>query len=223
MKFAIPVLLASASLMGATAALAQSAGSKSVRAGVTQIAPAVTSGNLTAPSLPGTQADVGNSTQLGGGLTYMFSDNIAIDLPLALPFEHDLIGAGAIAGTGKIGLVKALPVTVLVQYRFASAGAKVRPYLGIGPTYAKFFGTEGTAALTGLTGGTPAAPTTVSVASKFTATVQVGAVIGLADRWFVDAMVAHTPLKTRTTLSTGQTLDATLNPRTASIAVGYRF
>lgn len=223
MKFAIPVLLASASLLGATEAQAQAAGSKSIRAGATQISPSVTSGNLTAPSLPGTQADVGNSTQPGGGLTYMFSDHIAIDLPLALPFEHDLIGAGAIAGTGKIGLVKALPVTVLVQYRFGSAGAKVRPYVGIGPTYAKFFGTEGTAALTGLTGGTPAAPTTLSVASKFTATVQVGAVIGLADRWFLDAMVAHTPLKTRTTLSTGQTLDATLNPRTASIAVGYRF
>lgn len=223
MKFAIPVLLASASLLGATEAQAQAAGSKSIRAGATQISPSVTSGNLTAPSLPGTQADVGNSTQPGGGLTYMFSDHIAIDLPLALPFEHDLIGAGAIAGTGKIGLVKALPVTVLVQYRFGSASAKVRPYVGIGPTYAKFFGTEGTAALTGLTGGTPAAPTTLSVASKFTATVQVGAVIGLADRWFLDAMVAHTPLKTRTTLSTGQTLDATLNPRTASIAVGYRF
>lgn len=223
MKFAISLTVACTALMTAAAAQAQVAGSKSIRAGVTRITPSVTSGNLTAPSLPNTQADVGDSSQLGGGLTYMFSDRIAIDVPLALPFEHELLGAGSIAGAGKIGLVKALPVTVLVQYRFGDAGAKVRPYVGIGPTYAKFFGTEGTAALTGLTGGTPATPTTLTVASKFTATAQVGVVIGLADRWFLDAMIAHTPLKTRTTLSTGQTLDATLNPRTASVAVGYRF
>jgi outer membrane protein len=223
MKFVIPLTVACTTLMTVAVAQAQVAGSKSIRVGVTRIAPSVTSGNLTAPSLPNTRVDVSDSSQLGGGLTYMVSDRVAIDVPLALPFEHELLGAGSIAGVGKIGLVKALPVTVLVQYRFGDAGAKVRPYVGLGPTYAKFFGTEGTAALTGLSGGTPAAPTTLTVASKLTATAQIGVVIGLTDRWYLDAMIAHTPLKTRTTLSTGQTLDATLNPRAASVALGYRF
>jgi hypothetical protein len=33
----------------------------------------------------------------------------------------------------------------------------------------------------------------------------------------------YTPLSTRTTLSSGQTLDATLNPSSVSLAVGMRF
>ena len=78
------------SLAGAVAALAlalsggaqaQTAGSWLVRAGATQISPQVTSGDLSPPSFTGTKVDV----------------------PLALPFKHDVIGAGAIAGVGKIG------------------------------------------------------------------------------------------------------------------------
>ena len=77
--------------------------------------------------------------------------------------------------------------------------------------------------LTALTGGTPANPTTLSIESKLVPTVQLGATVALNDRWFVDAMVAKTWLKTRTTLSTGQTLDIRLNPTTVAIAVGYRY
>ena len=41
--------------------------------------------------------------------------------------------------------------------------------------------------------------------------------------WFIDANYVYTPLRTRTTLSTGQTLDATLNPSAVSLAVGMKF
>ena len=64
---------------------AQSAGTKMIRAGATQIAPQVTSGNMTAPSFTNTKTDVGSDTQLGGGLTYMYTDNISIDVPFATP------------------------------------------------------------------------------------------------------------------------------------------
>ncbi|HEY1092425.1 MAG TPA: OmpW family outer membrane protein, partial [Burkholderiaceae bacterium] len=80
------------------AAQAQSAGSFSVRAGATSIMPNVTSGDLSAPSFPHTRIDVGNASQLSGGITYMWTDNIAIDLPLGLPFKHEITGAGAIDG-----------------------------------------------------------------------------------------------------------------------------
>jgi len=73
---------------------AQSAGTRLVRFGVTHIAPQVTSDNMTAPSFANTQTDVGSDTQLGGGLTYMYTDNVSFDLPVALPFTHKLYGAG---------------------------------------------------------------------------------------------------------------------------------
>ena len=213
----------SAGLLATTGASAQSAGSLMLRLGATKIKPNVTSGDLTAPSFAGTKVDIRSNTQLGGGLTYMLTDNFAIDVPLALPFKHDIVGAGAIAGVGKIGEVRALPITVLGQYRFFEAKSPFRPYLGAGLTYARFYKARSTTALSALTGGTPANPTTLSVKSKLAATVQLGASFAFSERWFVDANVTRTFLKTRTTLSTGQTLDAKLNPDSIGIAVGYLF
>lgn len=223
LKTSLRLVAAAAALAACAAAGAQTAGSILVRAGATNISPKVESGNLTAPSFPGTRADVGDDTQLSGGITYMVTGNIAIDIPLALPFTHDLTGDGAILGAGKIGEVRSMPVTALVQYRFGEANAKFRPYLGAGPTYAKFYKARSTAALTALTGGSPAVPTTLSVESKLALTVQIGASYAVNDRWFVDGMIAKTFLKTRTTLSTGQTLDTRLDPVTVSVGVGYRF
>jgi outer membrane protein len=221
--FALSAITALTALTMGTTAQAQSQGSWLVRGGIMQLAPQVTSGTLTAPSLPGAQSSVSNSTQYAGGITYMLSNSVAIDLPLALPFKHNLYGAGSIAGVGKIGDTKAIPATVMVQYRFGETGGMFRPYLGLGVTYAKFDGEHATAALSGLTGGTPLTPTTLSIQSKFAATMQMGASYKIDERWFVDGAITKTPLKTRNTLSTGQTLDITLNPIGISLGVGMRY
>jgi outer membrane protein len=221
--FALSALTALTAFTFGSAAQAQSQGSWLIRGGIVQLAPQVTSGTLSTPSLPGVQTSVSNSTQYGGGLTYMLSNNVAIDLPLALPFKHNLYGAGSIAGVGKMGDTKAIPATVMVQYRFGEASGMFRPYLGLGVTYAKFDGEHSTATLSGLSGGTPLIPTTLSIQSKFAATLQVGASYKIDERWFVDGAFSKTPLKTLTTLSTGQTLDMTLNPIGISLGVGMRY
>jgi len=215
--------LVAAGLLAACAAHAQPAGSVILRVGATEIAPDTRSGNLTAPSFAGTKARVASDLQPTAGLTWMWSNNLSLDVPLAAGFTHRIDGDGAIAGVGKIGEVKALPVTVLAQYRFFAADSAVRPYVGIGPTYARFYDGRSTAALTALTGGSPTKPTTLSVESKWTFTAQVGLSWTLSPKWSIDTAVMKTPLKTRTTLSTGQTLDATLDPTSVSVGVGYRF
>ena len=219
----LAAIVAATGLFAATAVHAQSAGSIMLRVGATRIDPNVKSGDLTAPSFPGTKADIEADTQPGAGLTYMLTDHIAIDIPLALPFKHKIVGDGAIAGVGKIGEVKALPITVMGQYRFLDAASAFRPYVGAGVTYAKFYKGRSTAALSALTGGTPANPTTLDVDSKFAATIQIGASYAFTDRWFLDATVLRTFLKTTTTLSTGQTLATQLDPTTVALSVGYRF
>jgi outer membrane protein len=77
--------------------------------------------------------------------------------------------------------------------------------------------------LSGLTGGTPQNPTTLSIQSKFAPTLQFGGSYKIDERWFVDGAITRTPLKTRNTLSTGQTLDIELNPIGISLGVGMRF
>jgi outer membrane protein len=216
-------LVALGAAFSAVPAAAQTAGSVMIRAGATQIKPNVTSGELTAPSLPGTTASIRSDTQFAGGITYMVTNNVSIDLPLSLPFTHEIDGDGAINGVGKIGEVKALPITLLGQYRFLEPDAMLRPYVGAGVTYAKFYKAQSTAALSALTGGTPSNPTTLDIKSKFAATVQLGASFQIDKRWFVDANVTRTFLKTSATLSTGQTLDMKVDPNSYSLAVGYTF
>ena len=215
-------LAAAALLLGASAS-AQVAGTFSARAGVTHIAPQVSSGYRSTPSLPGTTVDVGSASAVTGGRNYMVTDHWALDLPIGLPFKHDFYGDGAIAGTGKLGETKVIPATLFAQYRFGEANAKFRPYLGLGVTYSRFFKYRSTAALTGVTGGSPANPTTASIDNKWGLTPQVGFVYNFNERWFVDASYYKSFLKTTTHLSTGQSIDIKLNPNVFAVGIGYRF
>ncbi|MDY0744730.1 OmpW family outer membrane protein [Paucibacter sp. R3-3] len=216
-------LAAVALACAASGAQAQSAGTFIARLGATQISPKVDSGDLSAPSLAGTKIDVHKDTQFTGGITYMWTDNIAIDLPIGLAFKHDVVGAGAIDGVGKLGTVKSLPITLLAQYRFFDAKSTFRPYVGAGATYARFYDTHATAALSGLTGGTPSNPTTLSMKNAGGASIQLGAAMNLGGHWTADVSVMKVFIKTTGKLSTGQTIPATLNPTAVQVGIGYAF
>ena len=204
-----------------TSAQAQSAGQILWRVGVTHVATDSSSSNLTlAPA--GSQVTVGSATQVSGGITYMVTDNIAIDVPLSLPFKHQVNGAGSfLGGAGKIAETKALPITVLGQYRFGAPNTQFRPYLGAGVAYEMFFKERSTALLSAATGGTLSNPTTAKFDDKLTVALQAGVSANISPKWFVDANVIYAPLKTRGTLSTGQTIDVKLNPTVLSFSIGY--
>ena len=223
MKKTMRIVAGAAALAICGLASAQSAGTWSARVGVMSLSPDVSSGNLSAPSFPNTKVDAKDSTQLAGGINYMLTDNIAIDLPLATPFKHDLVGAGASAGVGKLGSTKAIPATLMLQYRFNEANAAFRPYVAVGVTYAYFYGEKTTATLNGLTGGTLANPTTAKVDNKFGALAQLGFVYNFNERWFVDASYAKSFLKTTIHLSSGQSIKTKLDPNVFAVAIGYRF
>ncbi len=211
-----------AALCSALPAQAQSQGQWLFRGGFTSVKPQVKSGELSAPTVPDTRIDVTPDTVIGGGVSYMLTDNFSVDLPLAMPVHSRIMGDGAIKSSGEIGHTKALPATAFAQYRFGSPSSSIRPYLGAGPTFAYFFGTTGNGALTGLT-NTGSASTTLKIKNKLGLTAQVGATAALSDRWFVDAVAYKTWLKTTSTLSTGQTIDVKLDPVTVGLYVGYRY
>ncbi len=66
-------------------------------------------------------------------VSYFFSKNLAAELILTVPQQHDL-SSSALAG--KIGTVTHLPPTLLVQYHFDVSGFK--PYVGAGINYTRF-------------------------------------------------------------------------------------
>jgi outer membrane protein len=216
------IALASALCAASGIAMAQSAGTWLVKAGVNTIEPQVKSGDLSPPSLPGTQVDVKSATAAILAATYMVTDAVSVEFYAGLPYKHDIEGDGAIKGAGKIGSVKQVSPTLFGQYRFLSADSSFRPYVGLGLTYAYFFDEEGSGTLTALTNpGGP--PTTMSASSAFGLSPQVGLSFRFSDRWFVDASVIKTFVKNTTTLSTGQKIDTKLDPVSTNISVGYRF
>jgi len=213
-------LIAGLLALGSTTAFAQYEGDFLLRGGVMRITPKVKSGELSGPAPSNSTIDNGPSTKLSGGITLMLTDHISVDVPLAPPFKFPIYGTGAIQGTGQLGTVKSLPATQFVQYRFREPSATFRPYVGLGLTYAYFFHARGSAALSGVTN--PGGETTLKVKSKFAPTVQIGATYMISDPYFIDVWYGKTFLKTTATLSTGQTQELTLNPRTLQVSLGMQ-
>lgn len=219
---AVTVLAAVAALAASSGASAQAAGQWAVKAGVGRITPKVESGDVSAPALPGSKASVSADTQPIFAVAYGLTDDLTVELDLGLPYKHEISGAGAIEGVGVLGTVKALPPTLFVYRRFFEPEARMRPYLGVGATYAYFADETGSGKMTALSDvGGP--PTTFSLKNKLAATLQVGLIVNINRKWFVDGNISKTWLKTKVSFSSGQTQDMTLNPQAVTLALGYKF
>jgi outer membrane protein len=218
----VKMLVVAASMAAAAGASAQAAGQWTAKVGINKITPKVESGDISAPALPGSKGDVSPDTKPILVFDYGITDNISAELDLGLPYKHEISGAGAIAGTGKLGTVEALPPTAFIQYRFFAPTAMVRPYVGAGITYAYFQKATGSGQMTALT-NTGGPGTTFKIDNKVAGTLQGGVTVGINERWFADLAVAKSWLKTKVHFSTGQTQDMTLDPLAVSVGIGYKF
>jgi outer membrane protein len=215
-------LVATVALCGVGAAQAQVAGDVLVKLGWNKIMPKVRSSDLSAPSLPDSKINIKSASALFFTATYMITDSISVEALGGLPYKHDIVGAGAVAGVGKIGSIHQISPTVLLQYRFLAADGPFRPYVGAGPTFAKFYGSKGSAALTAVTN--PGGPgTTIGGDTEWGGTIEAGANYKIDKHWFVDAAILKTFINTKATLSTGQTTSARLNPIAINASIGYTF
>jgi outer membrane protein len=215
-------LLLALVLIGAlTAAHAQQAGHWSLKIGENLITPKVDSGDLSAPGPTGVKVDVGHAYAPIVSATRMLTDHVATELVLGLPYRHDILGRGSIAGIGKIGNLQQYPPTLFMQYRFMKPTAHVRPYLGLGLTYAYFRDARPSPTLVALLG-----PTTISVDARWGLTPQLGLIVPFSERWFLDASLSKTFLKTTSTLTSSgirRVIDSHLDPVAVSLSIGYQF
>ena len=138
----LPASLATALVLAASPAMAQSKGDWTVAAGVHQVAPKSSNGTLAG----GLQVDVDSDIKPTITGEYFIADNLGIELLAALPFKHDI----NINGLGRVGSTKHLPPVVSLQYHFNSSG-KVSPFVGAGLNYTTFFSEETGGALAGST------------------------------------------------------------------------
>jgi outer membrane protein len=219
----VKMLVAVAAVAAASGASAQSAGQWTVAVGVNKITPHVESGDISAPALPGSKGDVGSDTQPVVVIDYGITDNISVETALGTPYKHKIYGAGAIAGTGELGSVEALPPTIFAQYRFFQPSAMIRPFVGVGLAYAYFQKATGSGKMTALTNPGSSTPTTFKIDNKLTGALQAGVAVNINERWFASAAIIKTFLKTDVHFSTNQTQHMKLDPQAVMVSVGYKF
>ena len=137
------LVLASALALAASPALAQSAGTWTVGVGVHNVTPKSNNGTLVGTPLGDLKMDVGNNARPTVTAEYFLKDNLGVEVLAALPFQHDI----NVVGVGKVGSTKHLPPTVSLQYHFGQG--KVRPFIGAGVNYTRFFSTKTEGAIAG--------------------------------------------------------------------------
>ncbi|WP_440902974.1 OmpW family outer membrane protein [Catenovulum sp. SX2] len=205
-KLLLAAALSTTLTAGLTApALAGQAGDFFARVGVANVAPNESS-DVVADTA---ELSIAGDTQLGLTLTYMLTDNWAVELLAATPFTHDV----SVAGLGQVAEVTHLPPTLLAQYYFGDASAEFRPYVGAGLNYTVFFEEEGVGALDG---------TEVKVDNSFGYALQAGFDYKLNDQWSANAAVWYINIETDVHTAVG-TVDTKINPTVAMLGLKYQF
>lgn len=161
----------------------------------------------------GSTVRVGSNTQLSFTVAYMFNPNMSFEVLAATPFKHDIEGAGALAGTGKIAETRQLPPTFSINWHF-QPHSTVRPYLGAGINYTTFFDEKTQGTLAG---------TSMKLDDSWGLAAQAGVDVDISKRWFINANVRYIRISTTASFSNGYKLDVDLNPWVYTLAAGTRF
>ncbi|MYM29589.1 outer membrane protein [Duganella sacchari] len=138
-------------------------------------------------------------------ISYFFTKNIAAELILTYPQKHDVTLDGA-----KIGTVKHLPPTLLVQYHFLP-DAQFRPYVGAGVNYTTFSKNEllnGAASLEH---------------DSFGLALQAGADVAIDKNWSINFDVKKAQIRSDVLIGGAKASRVKIDPLMIGVGIGYRF
>jgi outer membrane protein len=189
----------------------------------------------------GAKVGIDNDVQLGLTATYMMTDKIGIGLLAATPFTHDIVGAGAISGVGKLGETMHLPPTLTAQFFLADPEDKFQPYIGAGINYTTFFNEKTTQTLTDSIGvlaslaqtpvdGVVATSTKLKLDDSFGAALELGFDFALTENiglnasfWYIDI---ETEAKITAQTNVGEvraSTDVKIDPYVYFVGLSYTF
>lgn len=160
--------------------------------------------NDNSPNVSGTKVELKDKIFPEVDISYFFTKSIAAELILTYPQKHDVLVNG-----GKVGSLKHLPPTLLVQYHFMP-DSTFRPYVGIGYNYTIISSVE-------------LAPGLDVGRSSHGPAFQLGADIKMASQWFFNIDVKKVYIKTDVSSGGSKLTTLKLDPVLASVGVGYRF
>ena len=160
--------------------------------------------NGNSPDVAGAKVEINDKTFPEIDFAYNFTRNVSAELVLTYPQKHDVSLQGA-----KIGSVKHLPPTLLLQYQFLP-GEKINPYVGAGLNYTRFMSTN-----------LPAGITTDKSSAGFA--IQVGADFEVAKNTYVNLDFKRVNIETDVKVSGAKLTTLKVNPNLISMGIGWRF
>jgi outer membrane protein len=237
MKKALTITLAVALVGGAVTTQAYEQGDWILRVGATTVDPDTDSDDINLPGGLVAKAEVDKDTQLGIIPAYMVTDQFAVEVLAATPFEHDIEaqGVGAIKGTNlDAGSTKQLPPTVSVQWYPRGGQTGWQPYIGAGLNYTVFFDEDVDNQFISLLGDLTDGAVNgadLDVDDSWGLALQAGVDVPINDRWAVNVGVWYIDIDTTaeiTAKANGATaakvkFDVELDPWVYNIGVAYKF
>ena len=220
MRILLAICVSAAIFLAAPAALAHDAGDFYVRVGATNVNPDDPNGDIDLsavdPALAKQDIDVDDAWSLTFTGSYQWTENWAVELLAAYPFEHDI----EVDGLGKVGSTKHLPPTLSLQYHFLPKG-KFQPYVGAGLNYTIFFDDGAEGVLSDLGGDLEIEDDSFGLAC------QVGFDYMFNDQWFInlDLRYINIETKAKVTIPGVGTIkeDVDINPWVYGVNIGYKF
>ncbi|MEG9490576.1 OmpW/AlkL family protein [Mannheimia indoligenes] len=186
-KTTLAILLGSTLLAGS--AMAHQAGDTMFRFGAVHVKANSSSTTTTPAKLVDVDLTVKNNTQLGLTATYMLADNVGIELLGATPFSHkiDAYVPQLNLDLGPVVSLKQLPPSLYAQYYFFEPNAKVKPYVGAGLNYTRFYHAK----------SVDSAVTNLNVKKhSFGPVANLGVDVKLTDNIYFNAAAWYTRIKT---------------------------
>lgn len=188
----------------------KTAGTKMINVRITEVAPQGTDPITTlAGASTGLRADVNYDVMPTVGLSYFFTDHVAVEV-IAGTTKHTVRAKGG-ATNVKVKDVWVLPPVVSLQYHFAP-DQKISPYVGAGVNYMLFYS------------GSDKNGFNLKVDDGFGLAAQAGVDIATSGPWSLNLDVKKIAFKTDAVDKTnGIKTKVHLNPWVLSAGFGYRF
>ena len=160
--------------------------------------------NGNSPNVSGAKVEINSKTFPEIDFAYNFTRNVSAELVLTYPQKHDVLLQGA-----RIGTVKHLPPTLLLQYQFLP-GEKINPYVGAGLNYTRF-----------MSASLPAGITTDKSSAGYA--VQVGADVEIAKNVYLNLDFKRVNIETDVKVSGAKLTTLKVDPNLISVGIGWRF
>ena len=214
---------------GASASAAGTVANNEIRVGAYIVMYDAKADDLAGPYVPpGVNVDVNNVTTPYFAYLRRLSPHLVAQLAAGVPPKTETVGKGpatlgSVPFNGQVvSTAKWFSPSILVNYVFRDEEAALRPYLGVGVNYTRFYDLKSTAAGDAANGG----PTAIKLSSSTGPVFTAGLRWHIKDNW--SAYASYDVAKVNSdyvgnTAGVIRTTHIKFNPSTLVLSVGYAF